>query len=106
METYGQRLANVANEALMVINAYDGKRAEKSVTGETIIKYKHNNVNVIIVIGGNEPIIRDCVEHRMREDSVVNKWKFLEEHSTDVFMLDEWSYEDICSLADELLENE
>ena len=102
MKNYVAKIAEIANKAAMDINSYKGSRAEQCATGETIIKHRHKNVSVVIVIGGNEPIVRDCVEHKMREDSAVNGWKFADNYSRDVFMLDAWSYEDICQLADEL----
>lgn len=103
MATFGQRLSSVANEAAMAINAYKGKRAVKSATGETYIHYNNKNINTFVIIGGDEPIIRNCVEQRMREDCAKNNEVFDEKWNTDTFMLDTWDYEEICSLADELM---
>jgi len=101
--TYAERLSSVANEAAMVINAYKGKRVVHSPTGEDYIHCTHKDNHVFVVIGGNEPIIRNCVEQKIREDYANRKVEFDDKFSTDTFMLDDWDYEEICSLADELM---
>ena len=90
---YGQ-LANVANSAAMAINGYTGEKSIILPTGERAI----DNDDAWLIIGGDEPILRDKREQRLREKGLLK-----EEDSTDFFILDKWDYEDICTYADCLL---
>ena len=95
---YGQ-LAAVANAAAMAINSYEGKKAVTLPTGEKAI----NNDDAWIIIGEDEPIVRDKREQRIRETYKNEGKEYPEEESTDYFLLDKWEYEEICTYADELL---
>ena len=88
------KLNKVVREALNAINTYNGKKATTLPTGEKAI----DNDDAWLIIGGEEPILRDKREQRLRE-----KGKFNEEDSTDVYISDSWSYEDICVYADKLV---
>lgn len=95
---YGQ-LAAVANAAAMAINSYEGKKAVTLPTGEKAI----DNDDAWIIIGEDEPIVRDKREQRIRETYKNEGKEYPEEESTDYFLLDKWEYEEICTYADELL---
>lgn len=95
---YGQ-LAEIANKALMAINNYDGEKAVTLATGEKALDLD----DAWMIIGGDEPIVRDKREQRIRETYMKEGGEYPEEHSTDFFVLDTWSYDDICSYADILL---
>jgi len=94
---YGQ-LAEVANSAAMAINSYDGEKVVTLATGEKAI----DNDDAWMIIQGDEPIIRDKREQRIREAYKNEGSEYPEEKSSDYFILDKWSYEDICTYADEL----
>lgn len=95
---YGQ-LAAVANAAAMAINSYEGKKAVTLPTGEKAI----DNDDAWIIIGEDEPIVRDKREQRIRETYKNEGKEYPEEESTDYFLLDKWEYEEICTYADEVL---
>lgn len=95
---YGQ-LAAVANAAIIAINNYEGDKVVTLPTGEKALDLD----DAWMIIGGDEPIVRDKREQRIREVYMKEGGEYPEEKSTDFFVLDSWSYDDICTYADELL---
>ena len=92
-------MAEVANDAAIAINSYDGDKAVTLPTGEKAI----DNDDAYIIINGDEPIIRDKREQRVRETYMNEGKEYPDTESHEEFMLDAWTYEDICVFADELL---
>lgn len=97
--TYTSRLAGVAVDATIAINLYDGEKAITLPTGEKAI----DNDDAYIIIGGQEPIIRDKREQRVRETYLSEGREYPDTESHEEFMLDAWSCEEICGYADDLL---
>ena len=95
---FGQ-LAEVANDAAIAISTYKGKKVKTLATGEKAI----DNDDAWIIIGGDEPIIRDKREQRIRETYLKEGGMYDERESSDESILDAWDYDDICIFADELL---
>jgi hypothetical protein len=97
--TYTSRLAGAACDAAIAINLYDGEKAITLPTGEKAI----DNDDAYIIIGGQEPIIRDKREQRVRETYLSEGREYPDTESHEEFMLDAWSCEEICGYADDLL---
>lgn len=97
-KTYLDQLADVANNALYDINDYEGEKAVTLPTGERAI----DNDDAWIIIGGDEPIVRDKREQRIREKYASEGREYPDNESTDFFILDKWDYESICEFADNL----
>ena len=97
--TYTSRLAGVAVDATIAINLYDGEKAITLPTGERAI----DNDDAYIIIGGQEPIIRDKREQRVRETYLSEGREYPDTESHEEFMLDAWSCKEICGYADDLL---
>lgn len=98
--TYTSRLAGVACDAAIAINLYDGEKAITLPTGEKAI----DNDDAYIIIGGQEPIIRDKREQRVRETYLSEGREYPDTESHEEFMLDAWSCEEICGYADDLFD--
>ena len=98
---YG-KLNNVARDALNAIQNYEGDKAITLATGEKAI----DNDDAYIIIGDaeiGEPYIRDKREQRIRETYMKEGKEFPDERNSDVYLYDQWTYDDICSYADCLL---
>lgn len=98
--THTAKLSEVANDAAIAINIYDGEKAITLPTGEKAI----DNDDAYIIIGGQEPIIRDKREQRVRETYLSEGREYPDTESHEEFMLDAWSYEEICGYADDLFD--
>ena len=96
--THTAKLSEVANDAAIAINTYDGEKAITLSTGEKAI----DNDDAYIIIGGQEPIIRDKREQRVRETYLSEGREYPDTESHEEFMLDAWTYEQICGYADDL----
>ena len=99
-QTYTSRLAEIANDAIIAINTYKGEKVVTLPTGEKAI----DNDDAWIIIGGDEPIIRDKREQRVRETYKSEGREYPDTESHQEFMLDAWDYDDICAYADELFD--
>lgn len=97
--THTAKLSEIANDAAIAINTYDGEKAITLPTGEKAI----DNDDAYIIIGGQEPIIRDKREQRVRETYLSEGREYPDTESHEEFMLDAWSCEEICGYADDLL---
>ena len=96
--THTAKLSEVANDAVIAINIYDGEKVITLPTGEKAI----DNDDAYIIIGGDEPIIRDKREQRVRETYLSEGREYPDTESHEEFMLDAWTYEQICGYADDL----
>lgn len=101
MFNFTSQLADVVFLALRAINDYDGEKAVTLPTGEKAID---NDDAWIIINREDEPICRDKREQRVRETYAKEGREYDDGNSTDCYLLDNWTYEDICDFADRLLD--
>ena len=101
-QTFYSRLAEVANDAALTIDSYNGRKAITLPTGEKAI----DNDDAYIIIGAGEPIIRDKREQRVRETYMSEGKEYPDTESHEEYMLDAWDYDAICDFADGLVEDE
>lgn len=100
MYNFSAQLSEVANLAIGAIYGYDGEDVVTLPTGERAI----DNDDAWIIIGGDDDVIvRDKREQRVREAYAKEGKEYDESESSDYYMDDKWSYEEICEFADNLL---
>jgi hypothetical protein len=94
------RFATLVKDACAAINNYHGEKVVNLATGEKAI----NNDDAWIILGGDEPIIRDKREQRIRETYAKEGKKYPENQSSDKLLLDSFDYDELCVFADNLYE--
>lgn len=92
------KINELVAEAIKEINNYNGSKVVTLKTGEKAI----DNDDAWIIIGGDEPIIRDKRDQRIRETYLKEGEEYPETMSPDNYLIDDWDYETIFEFADRL----